>query len=127
MFSKYIWLLPLFTSICLLYSNDYLNEIKCNLTQKGLSVIDGIYSDLNRILTLVFKDNGEEKVFTPNELMKYTNLKDGLYISILGQVFDVTRGAKHYGPGATYHGFTGKIYEIIPVIISLQCVKYIYL
>ncbi|XP_026668089.1 neuferricin, partial [Ceratina calcarata] len=38
---------------------------------------------------------------------KYTNLDDGLYISILGQVFDVTKGAKFYGPGATYHAFTG--------------------
>ncbi|KAG7483728.1 hypothetical protein MATL_G00041360 [Megalops atlanticus] len=32
----------------------------------------------------------------------------GLYLSILGQVFDVGKGSKHYGPGGGYHFFAGK-------------------
>ncbi|CAN0044491.1 unnamed protein product [Choristocarpus tenellus] len=28
--------------------------------------------------------------------------------SILGQVYDVSKGVKHYGVGGAYHGFTGK-------------------
>ncbi|XP_076233288.1 neuferricin isoform X2 [Calliopsis andreniformis] len=107
MFSKYIWLLPLFASICLIYSNEYLNEIKFHFMQKGLHIIDSIYTDLTKESTPISKDD-KEQVFTANELKKYTNLKDGLYISILGQVFDVTKGAKLYGPGATYHAFTGE-------------------
>ncbi|XP_071757087.1 neuferricin [Centroberyx gerrardi] len=32
----------------------------------------------------------------------------GLYLAILGQVFDVNKGHKHYGPGGAYHFMTGK-------------------
>lgn len=30
-----------------------------------------------------------------------------IFISILGHVFDVTQGSKHYGPDMPYHGFAG--------------------
>lgn len=32
---------------------------------------------------------------------------NGLYVAILGQVFDVQTGQKHYGPGAAYHVMAG--------------------
>uniref|UniRef100_A0A1A8JJJ5 Neuferricin n=1 Tax=Nothobranchius kuhntae TaxID=321403 RepID=A0A1A8JJJ5_NOTKU len=32
----------------------------------------------------------------------------GLYLAILGQVFDVHKGHKHYGPGGAYHVMAGK-------------------
>lgn len=31
-----------------------------------------------------------------------------LWLAILGEVFDVTAGTQHYGPGAAYSGFTGR-------------------
>lgn len=31
----------------------------------------------------------------------------GLYLAILGQVFDVSKGRKHYGPGGAYHSLAG--------------------
>ncbi len=31
----------------------------------------------------------------------------GLYLAILGQVFDVHKGHKHYGPGGAYHVMAG--------------------
>ncbi|TNN64735.1 Neuferricin [Liparis tanakae] len=31
----------------------------------------------------------------------------GLYLAILGHVFDVLKGHKHYGPGGAYHFMTG--------------------
>uniref|UniRef100_A0A182UI16 Cytochrome b5 heme-binding domain-containing protein n=1 Tax=Anopheles melas TaxID=34690 RepID=A0A182UI16_9DIPT len=49
-----------------------------------------------------------ERIFTDTELRKYdgqeTNL---LYLVILGHVYDVTVGFKHYGPGQSYHMFIG--------------------
>uniref|UniRef100_A0A182KCH0 Cytochrome b5 heme-binding domain-containing protein n=1 Tax=Anopheles christyi TaxID=43041 RepID=A0A182KCH0_9DIPT len=51
---------------------------------------------------------GGEQIFTEAELQKYdgkqTNL---LYLVILGHVYDVTVGFKHYGPGQSYHMFIG--------------------
>lgn len=116
MFTKYVWLLPLFASV-LLYSNNYLNDVTFNFLSKWLNAVKNVYSDLNRKLNIESNNNANQKVFTSTELKKYTNLKDGLYISILGQVFDVTKGAKYYGPGATYHAFTGMMYYEITCII----------
>lgn len=53
------------------------------------------------------KSNGI-KIFSADELAKHSNLKDGLYIAILGKIYDVTDGAKFYGPGGSYHGFVGE-------------------
>ncbi|KAM6048477.1 neuferricin isoform 3-T5 [Theristicus caerulescens] len=33
----------------------------------------------------------------------------GLYLAVLGRVFDVERGRKHYGPGGAYSGLAGKL------------------
>nr|XP_034188661.1 neuferricin [Osmia lignaria] len=103
---KYVWLLPLLVSIYLLYSNDYLNDIRLDSLEKWLNIVKNAYTNMNKNSNLVSDVN--HKMFTSDELRKYTNLKDGLYISILGHVFDVTKGEKYYGPGATYHGFTGR-------------------
>lgn len=32
----------------------------------------------------------------------------GLYLALLGQVFDVNKGHKHYGPGGAYHFMAGR-------------------
>ncbi len=50
------------------------------------------------------------KLFTPKKLSKYNGEKDslGLYLSIMGSVYDVQKGAKHYGVGGSYHFFAGK-------------------
>ncbi|XP_019941226.1 neuferricin [Paralichthys olivaceus] len=32
----------------------------------------------------------------------------GLYLAIMGQVFDVSKGHKHYGPGGAYHFMAGR-------------------
>lgn len=46
-------------------------------------------------------------LFTQEELALYNGEK-GLYLSILGTVYDVGKGSKYYAKGQTYHGFTGK-------------------
>lgn len=56
----------------------------------------------------VFGDLGatpKDRLFTLNELERY---RGQVYLAILGQVFDVTKGSKHYRPGGTYHFFTGE-------------------
>lgn len=53
---------------------------------------------------------GGLRVFTAEELAKFSG-KDGsvpIYISILGHVFDVSTGARHYGPKKGYSHFAGR-------------------
>ncbi|KAL6260620.1 hypothetical protein P5V15_008140 [Pogonomyrmex californicus] len=101
MFSKYFWLSLVLIIAYFLYSRGFIEEIKSYLTDETLSTADTIYFGLNG-------NSNEPKVFTVNELKRYTNLENGLYLSILGQVFDVTKGEKHYGPEGSYHVFTGR-------------------
>lgn len=46
------------------------------------------------------------RLFTVEELAAFNG--DQLYLAILGSVFDVTKGARHYEPGGGYHGFIGR-------------------
>ncbi|XP_035221843.1 neuferricin-like [Stegodyphus dumicola] len=50
------------------------------------------------------------KLFTVEELKTYDGGpdSDGLYLAILGEVFDVEKGAQHYRPGGGYAFFTGR-------------------
>ncbi|XP_014676778.1 PREDICTED: neuferricin-like [Priapulus caudatus] len=47
---------------------------------------------------------------TNEVLARYTGDagSDGLYLALLGKVYDVSKGSSHYGPGGGYHGFAGK-------------------
>lgn len=49
------------------------------------------------------------RLLTADELSLYDGGENskGLYLAILGQVFDVEKGRKHYGPDGGYHFFTG--------------------
>ncbi|XP_065579741.1 neuferricin-like [Artemia franciscana] len=50
-----------------------------------------------------------ERIFTTEELSKFTGEEgEEVYIALLGKVFNVTRGAQHYGPGGGYHFFAGR-------------------
>ncbi|XP_055373651.1 neuferricin homolog [Condylostylus longicornis] len=52
----------------------------------------------------------KELLFTKDELWKFNGADENteIYLSILGSVFDVTRGRKHYGFGCTYNAFAGR-------------------
>jgi len=52
----------------------------------------------------------KRRVFTPQELSGYDGSTKGRgpYLAFLGQVFDVSKGAQHYGPGGGYAFFSGK-------------------
>lgn len=51
-----------------------------------------------------------DKVFTAEQLLTYdgTDPSSPLYLCVLGEIFDVTAGAKHYGKGQGYNVFVGK-------------------
>lgn len=56
------------------------------------------------------EENAEKfRVFTSKELTQYNGEKGskGLLLALLGRVFDVSKGAKHYGPNGGYHFFAG--------------------
>lgn len=50
----------------------------------------------------------KEILFTKEELKKHTEGSKGLYLAILGKVYDVGKGEKSYGPSGNYHFFTGR-------------------
>lgn len=55
------------------------------------------------------------RVLTADELAKFDGIhNEKLYLSILGMVFDVTKGAKHYQPGASYNYFVGEYFGLLP-------------
>lgn len=51
----------------------------------------------------------DQRILTAEELATFDGIKQKeLYLSILGSVYDVSRGAKHYGAGGSYNYFVGK-------------------
>lgn len=52
---------------------------------------------------------GDDALFTADELATF-NGEEGrpLYLALLGSVFDVSRGIKHYGSGCSYNFFVGR-------------------
>ena len=51
-------------------------------------------------------------VMSPKELSNYA-AGDSIYLAILGRIYDVSKGKKHYGPGGGYNFFSGWCYEEI--------------
>ena len=50
------------------------------------------------------------EIFTPEQLAPFTGKPKGtpIYLAILGDVFDVTEGRKHYGPQSGYSFYAGR-------------------
>lgn len=97
---KYVWLAVLLAICYQLYTNE-----------KHRNFVGRLINGEFDIYSTTQQQTGDS-LFTDSELKKYNNLENGLYLSIVGKIFDVTAGAKHYGPGATYHPFTGTISNI---------------
>lgn len=55
----------------------------------------------------VHKKTGE-RLFTVQELSRYDGSEGLLYLALLGVVYDVQTGSKHYAKGAAYHHFVGR-------------------
>lgn len=63
------------------------------------------YGELQNVST---EQRSHRLVFTQEQLSQYDGLAhDKLYLAVLGQVFDVTDGRKHYEKGSSYNYFIG--------------------
>jgi len=56
------------------------------------------------------KNKGEERIFTTEEIKEYdgSDPNKPIYVVVLGQVFDVTKGKSHYQKGTGYNVFAGQ-------------------
>lgn len=76
-----------------------------------LDTFEPLRSLISKYLPISLSKNISQnaKLFTKDELSQFRGAGNSkVYISILGDVFDVTRGRKHYGEGGGYHFFSGK-------------------
>ncbi|XP_055983423.1 neuferricin [Sorex fumeus] len=57
-----------------------------------------------------WRPRADVRLFVPTELARYRGgPKDpGLYLAVLGRVYDVSSGRRNYEPGAHYSGFAGR-------------------
>lgn len=52
--------------------------------------------------------DNDMQIFTADELKQYNGIeKPQLYLALLGNVYDVTKGEKHYGKDGSYNYFVG--------------------
>ncbi|XP_041456647.1 neuferricin-like [Lytechinus variegatus] len=75
------------------------------------SEVVGLFSREN-VAKMTSPENVEDsgKLFTVDSLKAFDGSKNspGLHIAIMGKVFDVSKGEKHYGPGGGYSFFAGR-------------------
>lgn len=60
------------------------------------------------IAIIYIKPSKSVQLFTKELLSQFDGIKrKELYLSILGDVYDVSKAKQNYGPGQSYHIFTG--------------------
>ena len=67
------------------------------------------------------KSRSGTRIFTKEELKQYdgSDEKKPVYLALLGSVFDVTRGKRHYGKGGGYSFFSGEL--LFNIALTFQC------
>ena len=100
MLGKLIFVSVVVCIISLLVNIEFTSQIiRTSLLPKVLALLPS--SQINR-------ESDGLKVLSQQELSKYKGHDGGLiYLAVVGHVFDVTRGKKHYGPGGGYEFFSG--------------------
>lgn len=97
------------------YHRDKITDLmQIPIFKRSFSSLHNLIIEVSHKLSLSepqFDSTGEgEKLFSKEEISNYNGEKNspGIFLSILGKVFDVSKGKKHYGPGGSYHGFAGR-------------------
>lgn len=93
-------------AIALFCSLDSLAPFRAKLGELIPSSLTSFAQHAFSAVNVVFTS---DRLLTMDELSKYAGEDGGtVYLAILGSVYDVTRGRKHYGPGGGYSFFSGK-------------------
>lgn len=93
-------------------SLKYLSSFKNILIPIAVIVFAILYRE---DLTLYFNSfNTKVKgVYSEKELAQFNGVDNSnMYLAVLGVVFDVTKGKKHYEKGSGYHYFIGKLNQV---------------
>ncbi|XP_050071810.1 neuferricin homolog [Anopheles maculipalpis] len=79
------------------------------LASKRKQILESVFFESDSAKAQLEQDvQHGEVLFTEAELSKFNGIENKLlYLVILGHVYDVTTGSKHYGPGQSYHMFVG--------------------
>ncbi|XP_012265794.2 neuferricin [Athalia rosae] len=109
---RYVWIILLLLTLYVLYSYNYQKTVGMRLHFLHDNILSTFFA-LTRTIQSSFPGQIKDKeklvrLLTADELAQYSTLEDGLYLAILGQVYDVTKGKKHYGPGGAYRAFVGR-------------------
>jgi len=105
MFFRHIFRLQFLLIILAILIGFYHDQVK-EVLNKILS--NNIYSNLPDSQAYR-KDESGIFLFTKEELAKFNGENEQpLYLGLLGSVYDVSKGAKHYGIGCSYHFFVGR-------------------
>jgi len=115
MFVKYVVLIAVSTFVIICYLNEhYLASTFVQLSAVFPQLHATVFYVRSVLLKLLSTGLGQkmpakrkEMLFTKEVLKKYSDTSSGLYLAILGKVYDVGKGEKFYGPGGSYHFFTG--------------------
>lgn len=116
MFVKYVVLIAVSTFVIICYLNEhYLASTFVHLSAVFPQLHATVFYVRSVLLKLLSTGLGQkmpakrkEMLFTKEVLKKYSDTSSGLYLAILGKVYDVGKGEKFYGPGGSYHFFTGR-------------------
>lgn len=90
-----------------------LNNLKVVISISVVLVAFKYHNDLKKYYEAFINEVAEDKpgIFTTTKLAQFDGVKQShLYLAVLGTVFDVTEGKRHYEKGAAYHYFIGKSY-----------------
>ncbi|XP_023302535.2 neuferricin homolog [Lucilia cuprina] len=83
------------------YYPEILNILKTYILPFGSDKIEVHYESAEKLKDI--------KLFTKAELAKFNGENETpIYLSLLGRVYDVSKGSKHYGPGCSYSYFAGR-------------------
>uniref|UniRef100_A0A8C5GIL0 Neuferricin n=1 Tax=Gouania willdenowi TaxID=441366 RepID=A0A8C5GIL0_GOUWI len=80
-------------------------------------LLNFVYLYICALVTLLLQDRNRNqeaaraaRLLSRRELSVHNGEQgsEGLFLALLGQVFDVQKGSKHYGPGGAYHALAGR-------------------